>query len=345
MSKVELDLSIVVPVYDEIDNVALLHAELDEVLSSMGKSYEILFVDDGSRDGSLAKLRELAAADPSVVVVEFRRNFGQTAALDAGFQLARGRIVIPMDADLQNDPRDIPRLVSTIEDDGYDVVKGWRKDRKDKAISRKLPSFLANKLISWATGVRLHDYGCTLSAFRQEIISEVHLYGEMHRFIPVYTQQVGGRLIELPVNHRPRIHGTTKYNIMRTFRVILDLITVRFLVGYRNKPSYFFGKMGLAAFLLSFVLLGITAYKRLALDIFVKDQPLFLIAVVIGLAGLQIILIGLLAELMMRSYFESTGKQHYAIRKVHRAEPAPGDDSVASPGSPARSGDAASTEP
>jgi len=317
-----LDISVVVPVFNEEDNVEPLHAELDEVLSALGRRYEILFVDDGSRDQSLARLRALAARDPHVQVLEFRRNFGQTAALDAGFHHARGEIVIPMDADRQNDPHDIPLLLARI-DEGYDVVKGWRRDRKDKTLTRKLPSFLANRLISWATGVRLHDYGCTLAAFKKEIIEQVHLYGEMHRFIPVYTHLVGGRLVEVAVNHRPRVAGTTKYNLTRTFRVIVDLMTVRFLAGYQSKPSYFFGKISLWAFLVMVALLGVTAWKKLALGIFVKDQPLFLIAIFFGLVGFQVLLMGMLAELIMRGYFESQGKRPSVIRAVHRGDAPP----------------------
>jgi len=320
---VPLDLSIVVPVYNEVDNVDELHAELDAVLSGLGRSYEILFVDDGSTDGSVAKLKLLADRDPHVQVVLFRRNFGQTAALDAGFHHAAGQVVVPLDADLQNDPKDIPLLLGKI-DEGYDVAKGWRKHRQDKTLTRKVPSFLANKLISKVTGVRLHDYGCTLSAFRKEIIDQVHLYGEMHRFIPVYTHLAGGTLIEVPVNHRPRTRGATKYGLMRTFRVMVDLMTVRLLVGYSAKPSYFFGKLALWGFLASFVLLAITAWHKFVDHVYVKDQPLFLIAIFVGMAAFQILLIGLLAELIMRSYFESQGKRHYTVRDVYRGRPPQG---------------------
>ena len=319
------DISVVIPVLNEEENLPVLQAELDEVLGGMERPYEIIYVDDGSTDTSLQVLKDMAQARPHVRVIEFRRNFGQTAALDAGFHHAQGDIVVPMDADLQNDPRDIPALVARIEE-GYDVVKGWRKHRKDKAISRRLPSFIANRLISWSTGVRLHDYGCTLAAFRKDIIKQVHLYGEMHRFIPVYTHLVGGKLVEMAVNHRPRIHGTTKYNITRTLRVMLDLLTVRLLVGYTTKPSYFFGKMGLMAFMLSFLLLSVTAWNKFVEGIFVKDQPLFLIAIFFGLVGFQIVLMGLLAELVMRGYFESQNKHAYSIRDVYGQAPAPPDE-------------------
>ena len=311
-----LDLSVVVPVYNEVDNVEPLHAELHEVLSGLGRTYEIVYVDDGSPDGSVPRLKSLADRDPHVRVVLFRRNFGQTAALDAGFHHSRGQVVIPMDADLQNDPRDIPQMLARL-DEGYDVVKGWRRDRKDKTLTRKVPSWLANRLISKVTGVRLHDYGCTLSAFRKEIIEQVHLYGEMHRFIPVYTHLAGGRMVEVPVNHRPRTRGQTKYGLMRTFRVLVDLMTVRLLVGYSSKPSYFFGKLSLWGFLAAFLLAGYTAWHKFVDGVYVKDQPLFLVAIFVAMASFQTLLIGLLAELIMRSYFESQGKRHYVVRQVY----------------------------
>ena len=245
-------ISVVVPVYNEEESLPGLQERLTEELGKLERPYEIIYADDGSRDGSLALLRGYAAADPRVRIISFRRNFGQTAAMDAGFRQASGDVVIPMDADLQNDPADIGMLLEYI-DEGYDVAKGWRKDRKDKALSRVLPSRIANWLISKTTGVHLHDYGCTLTAYRREVIEPIRLYGEMHRFIPAYAVWAGGRMKEVVVSHHPRAHGQTKYNITRTFRVILDLMTVRFLLGYATKPLYLFGKWGLGLLFAAFL--------------------------------------------------------------------------------------------
>jgi glycosyltransferase involved in cell wall biosynthesis len=317
--------SVVVPVFNEADNLSPLHAELSEVLGELGRPYELLFVDDGSTDGSVPALKRLADGDGHVRVILFRRNFGQTAALDAGFKEARGEWVVPLDADLQNDPHDIPAMLARAEE-GFDVVKGWRRDRKDKAVTRKLPSKVANRLIRRVTGVEVHDLGCTLSVFRREVIQQVNLYGEMHRFIPVYVSRVGGRIAELVVNHRPRIHGTTKYNLSRVFRVLLDLLTVRFLVGYTTKPLYFFGKWGAFSIFLSALLMAFTLWTRFSSTptIFIKDQPLFLVGIVFGIIGFQTLLMGLLAEMIMRTSFEAQGKTSYVIKEIY-SRPGDGD--------------------
>ena len=238
-----MELSIVVPIYNEEENIRALHESVAAALNNSGLDYELILVDDGSTDGSFPLLKEIAGLDPRVKVIRFRRNFGQTAAMTAGFDAASGRIVVPMDGDLQNDPNDIPRLLEKIHE-GNDVVSGWRKDRMDAYLNRKLPSVLANFLISRMTGVKLHDYGCTLKAYRREVLDGINLYGEMHRFVPALASQVGARVAEIPVNHRHRLHGKSKYGISRTMRVILDLMTVKFLLSYSTKPIQLFGKLG-----------------------------------------------------------------------------------------------------
>src|SRR2546430_1273892 len=246
------DLSVFLPVFDEEPNLRLLHEKLDKALQKLGRTAEIIYVDDGSKDGSLAILRELAATDPRVRVVSLKRNYGQTAAMAAGIDAARGRVLIPMDADLQNDPADIQRLLDKL-DEGYDVVSGWRKNRKDKMVTRKIPSMIANKLISWIGGVPLHDYGCSLKAYRHESLQDVRLYGEMHRFIPIYASWVGARVSEIPVAHYPRTMGKSKYGLSRTLKVVFDLMTIKFLASYQTKPIYIFGTFGMIAIALSFV--------------------------------------------------------------------------------------------
>ncbi len=309
-----VDVSVVVPVFNEAESLPHLLPKLNDALEAVGRPYEVIFVDDGSRDSSLSLLREFAAKDERVRVIAFRRNFGQTAALDAGFHHARGEILIPMDADLQNDPADIPRLLAKV-DEGYDVVSGWRKKRQDKYFTRILPSRIANRVISRFTGVELHDYGCTLTAYRREIMKDVRLYGEMHRFIPVWAQWAGGRVTEIVVNHNARRYGTTKYGLSRTFRVILDLITVRFLVGYTTKPAYFFGKFSLLAFVLSFLSFCWTLFEKFWAGTYVHRNPVFIIGVFFGLVAVQVIFTGLLAELNVRTHFESRGRPAYFIRE------------------------------
>lgn len=314
-----MDLSIVVPVYNECESVGLLFQAIHQAVMPLNLSWEVVFVDDGSRDSSVKILEDLAQADPEHVrVVEFRRNFGQTAAIAAGIDHSCGEIVILMDADLQNDPADIPMMLEKVNE-GYDVVSGWRKSRQDD-LSRRLPSQIANRLISWATGVRLHDYGCTLKAYRREVITGFRLYGEMHRFIPVYADSVGAKIIELPVNHHARRFGKAKYGLERTLKVILDLVTVKFLNAYANKPIYLFGGAGAVLILISLIILLSLFIRRVFFEIGVLTSPWFQMSTMIFLMGFQSILMGLIAELLVRTYHESQGKRTYTVRKVINAE-------------------------
>lgn len=312
-------ISVVIPVFNEEENLPPLFDGLVHALDRLEVDSEIIFVDDGSTDGSLEIMRELAEKNARVRVVVFRRNFGQTAALDAGFSHATGDVIIPMDADLQNDPADIPRLLSKL-DEGFDVVSGWRRKRHDPWLTRILPSAIANKLISTFTRVKLHDFGCTLTAYRRDIIADVHLFGEMHRFLPVWAHWAGGRVAEIEVAHHPRRHGTSKYSLLRTYRVLVDLITVHFLVSYTSKPAYFFGKFGLAAFLLSITAFGWTAFDVLALGIKVHRNPIFLIGIFFGLIGVQVVFAGLLAELNVRTHFAAEGHPPYFVRELINLE-------------------------
>ena len=278
-----------------------------------GARSEILFVDDGSLDGSLQELRDLAQSDPTVRVLEFARNFGQTAAIAAGFDHAKGRIIIPLDADLQNDPQDIPRIMEKLEE-GYDVVSCWRRDRKDPWLSRVLPSRLANRLISWISGVHLHDYGCTLKGYRRDIVQHIRLYGEMHRFIPIFATWAGARVTEIPVQHHPRSKGVSKYGIFRTIKVLLDLITVKFLGTYSTKPMYLFGGLGLISFVGSGALSALTLYQKYFEAVKAHRNPLLLLSVFLAIVGVQFILIGLVAELIVRTYHESQDKPTYILK-------------------------------
>jgi glycosyltransferase involved in cell wall biosynthesis len=309
-------LSIVVPIYNEVENIPELHEELQGVLDSLGRQYEIIYVDDGSKDGSFGLLKRLADQHPEVVVIQFRRNFGQTAALAAGLEASRGDVVIFMDGDLQNDPAEIPRLLQTMEEGDFDVVSGWRKNRQDAAISRKLPSKMANWLISKVSGVELHDYGCTLKAYRRDVLKNVRLYGEMHRFIPAYAAWAGATVTELPVNHRARKHGKSKYGINRTIKVLLDLLTLKFLSTYSTKPIQLFGGLGAMCLLFGALFTVFVLYSRLFEDVRVHRNPVALIAVFLFLAGLLFITQGLLAELVTRTYFESQGKSTYVVRAI-----------------------------
>ncbi len=312
-----MKLSIVVPVYNEVENIPLLHKALVEAVAPLQQyAWEVILVDDGSKDESLPALEKLANDDREHVrVVALRRNFGQTAAIAAGIDHADGDIIILMDADMQNDPADIPMMVQKIEE-GYDLVSGWRKHRQDAFITRTLPSNIANGLISWVTGVRLHDYGCTLKAYRREVITGYRLYGEMHRFIPVYANQVGAKIIEVPVHHHPRIHGKAKYGLERTFKVILDLFTVKFLSSYANKPIYLFGGTGGVLILASLLVLLYLFIRRVFFHISVFSSPLFQMSTMILILGFQSILMGLIAELLVRTYHESTGKPTYTVMKT-----------------------------
>ena len=310
-----MDISVVVPLYNEEDNVQLLYEEIKGVLDTMAEQAEIVFVDDGSRDTTLAKLEVIQAGDDHVRVVSLRRNFGQTAAMTAGFDHARGGVIITMDGDLQNDPHDIPQLVGKLNE-GYDVVTGWRYDRQDPFLSRKLPSQLANRLISRVTGVGLHDYGCTLKAFRREVIDNINLYGEMHRFSPAIASGMGISFTEVKVNHRARRFGTSKYGISRTIRVVLDLITVKFMLSYATRPLHVFGTVGVVSSLLGVTIGLILTVQRQLFGIGLANRPLLLLAVLLIFMGIQFITIGLLAELVVRTYHESQKKPIYYVRKV-----------------------------
>lgn len=308
------ELSLFLPVLDEEENLRPMHAKIREALASLGKTAEIIYVDDGSTDKSLSILKELAAEDARVRVISLRRNYGQTAAMSAGIDAAKGDILIPMDADLQNDPKDIARLLDKLNE-GYDVVSGWRKNRKDDLILRKIPSQIANKIISWIGGVPLHDYGCSLKAYRRDVIQDVRLYGEMHRFIPIYASWAGARVTEIPVDHHARTMGKSKYGISRTIKVVFDLITIKFMASYQTKPIYVFGSFGLIALVLS-ILAGLWA---VFLKIFEGTSfiltPLPIITVVMLAISVQFFLMGLLAELLVRTYHESQDKAIYAVRE------------------------------
>jgi len=318
-----MELSIVVPVYNEEQNLPLLNEAIHESMKSYSKSWEIVFVDDGSKDSSIEVLGGLVKLDPERIrVIELRRNFGQTAAIAAGIDHAQGSIIVMLDADMQNDPIDIPMMLGKI-DEGYDVVSGWRKDRKDTFINRTLPSKIANGLISWVTGVHLHDYGCTLKAYRREVITGFRLYGEMHRFIPVYANRFGAKIIEVPVHHHPRKFGKTKYGLERTIKVLLDLFTVKFLISYSSKPIYLFGGVGVALMGIAVLVLLYLFIRRIWFLVSVTQSPLFLISAITGLMGFQSVMMGLIAELLVRTYHESQGKPIYNVKKVISDQPIP----------------------
>ncbi len=314
-----MKISVVIPVYNEEENLALLYDELTEVMKTLDRPYEILFVDDGSKDTSLSILQSMQEADPKVVVVQFRRNFGQTAAMSAGFDFSSGDVIITMDGDLQNDPRDIPKFLEKIEE-GFDVVTGWRHERKDKFLSRRLPSIIANKIISWTTGVALHDYGCTLKAFRKEVIKNIRLYGEMHRFIPAIASGMGISFTEIKVNHRARRFGTSKYGISRTIRVVLDLITVKFLLSYATRPIQIFGLLGVISGTAGFLLALVMTIQRQFFDVPLSDRPLLLLAIVLIFIGIQFVSIGLIGELQARTYHESQEKPVYYVKEVFASQ-------------------------
>jgi glycosyltransferase involved in cell wall biosynthesis len=313
-------LSVVIPLFDEADNVDELYRQLSDSLSGLGRSYELLLVDDGSRDGTLERLQALEARDPRVRVLCLRRNFGQTAAFSAGFDHCRGDVVVTSDGDLQNDPRDIPLLVAKLEE-GYDMVCGWRRQRMDP-VSKRMPSWFANRIISWATGVKLHDYGCSLKAMRSEIATSLRLYGEMHRFIPAVASWMGVRLAEVPVNHRPRTRGSSKYGLGRTLRVLLDLFTVKFLLAYGTRPAHLFGLMGLASGGLGVGILGYLTYVRLFQDTPIGGRPLLFFGGLAFLTGIILVNFGLVAELLVRTYHESQGKPTYVVKELRPAEQA-----------------------
>lgn len=308
------ELTIVVPVYNEAPNVTELVQDIDTVLSGLDFKSEILFINDGSTDDTILKLEEACRRFKRLRIINLRKNFGQTSALVAGFDHARGSIIISMDGDGQNDPADIPRLLAKI-DEGFDIVSGWRKRRHDHFLSRKLPSMIANSLISFATGVRLHDYGCSLKAFRREVIQNINLYGELHRFIPAVASWMGTRLAEIEVNHKPRTRGISKYGISRTIRVILDLITVKFLLSFSTKPIQIFGSWGLMALSGGGLLFILVIYQRFFMSV-PANRPMFTVAVMLLISGLQFICLGLLAELQIRVYHESTRKPIYTVKNI-----------------------------
>jgi len=312
-----MDISVVVPVYNEKDNIRELHSAVQQTMSELlHLDWEIILVDDGSDDGGSEIMEELANNDPSRTrLVSLRRNFGQTAAIAAGVDYSMGDIIVLIDADYQNDPADIPLMIEKVED-GYDVVSGWRTNRKDPFLTRILPSRIANSIISLITGVHLHDYGCTLKAYKREVITNFKLYGEMHRFIPAYANAVGAKMIEVPVQHHPRKHGSTKYGLTRTFKVLLDLLTVKFLISYSNKPIYLFGGAGVFLIVISSMILIFLIIRRLWLKISVFDSPLFQMSTMFLILGFQSILMGLIAELLVRTYHESQQKPIYTVRQV-----------------------------
>jgi glycosyltransferase involved in cell wall biosynthesis len=308
-------LSVVLPIYNEAQNIPVLFERLVPILDRMGRPYEVIAVDDGSRDSSLAELRKVAAGHPGVKIVRFHRNYGQTAALMAGVDHSAGEILVCLDADLQNDPSDVPVLLEKLEE-GYDVVSGWRRDRKDAPIRRNLVSRIANSVISRISGVRLHDYGCTLKAYRREVITDVRLYGEMHRFIPIYASWRGGRVTEVPVRHHPRRHGSSNYGLERIVKVLLDLLVVKFLDRYFTKPIYVFGGFGAISFFLS-ALSGVFAvYLKFVEDVSFIQTPLPLLTAMTFLVGVLSILLGLVSEMLVRIYFESQGRAAYSVREL-----------------------------
>ena len=311
-ARMQPELSVVIPLYNEEANVEPLLSELFGVLRGLGRTHEVICVDDGSRDGTFARLAAFAQHEPALRVIRFRLNFGQTAAMSAGIEAARGGVIVPMDGDLQNDPKNIERLLATLEQ-GYDVVSGWRRDRKDKEFGRKLPSRIANRLISTISGVRLHDYGCSLKAYRRDVLRDVKLYGEMHRFIPIYASWQGARVTEMVVNHRARRAGKSKYGLNRTMKVLLDLLVVKFLASYATRPIHVFGGFGLFSWLCAACAAGWAVYYKVrGLKDFVQT-PLPLLAVMFTLVGALSLLMGLLAELVIRTYYESQGKRPYLV--------------------------------
>ena len=307
------EVSVVVPLFNERDNLGDLHRELTDALCATGRPYELVLVDDGSTDGTREALLRLEERDPAVRVVLLRRNFGQTAAFSAGFDRARGDVVVTSDGDLQNDPADIPALLDRV-DEGFDLVCGWRRRRRDP-LSKRIPSWFANRIISWATGVRLHDYGCSLKAMRSEVVKGLRLYGEMHRFIPAVASWMGVRLAEVPVNHRPRTRGKSKYGLGRTLRVVLDLFTVKFLLSYGTRPAHLFGLMGLAFGGTGSAILVYLAYVRLFEDTAIGGRPLLLLGALLFLTGVILVNFGLMGELLVRTYHESQGKPIYVVQE------------------------------
>ena len=312
-----MDISVVIPVYNEAEGIAPLYAMLRGALDGLAQSCEVVFVDDGSKDGSAEALEALVAEDSRLQLVRLRRNYGQTAAMMAGIQQACGDVIIPMDADGQNDPNDIPRLMEKLNE-GFDVVSGWRREREDKALSRRFPSVVANRLISRLMGVKLHDYGCTMKAYRRHVIEDVRLYGEMHRFIPIFAAWEGAKVTELPVTHHARKFGVSKYGLGRILRVLLDLLTLFFIDRALDRPMQFFGKLGIGALLLSMLVFAWALALRIFFHTSLIQTPLPLLAATVGLSGILFLLLGIMAEIITRTYFEARGKAPYKIRSVVR---------------------------
>ena len=311
-----VEISIVIPIYNEEENLPILYERLKSVLEKFEKNYEIIFVNDGSTDRSWEIIKDLAEKDNHIVGVNFRKNFGQTAAMSAGFEVAKGDIIITMDGDLQNDPEDIPKLLQILNEGGYDIVSGWRKDRKDSFLTRTLPSRIANWLISNITGVHLHDYGCSLKAYRSEVAKRLDHYGEMHRFLPALAKSIGAKITEVPVKHHPRMYGKSKYGISRTFKVILDLFLVKFLLDYRTKPLRVFGGIGLLLFFIGSLSLFYLVFIKIFLGEDIGQRPLLIFGTLLVLSGIQLISTGIVAELITRTYYESQEKRPYIIKEI-----------------------------
>jgi glycosyltransferase involved in cell wall biosynthesis len=309
------DISVVVPFFNEKENLPQLYQEVKGALEPTGKSFEIVFVDDGSSDGGGGCVENIASQDSRVKLVQFTRNFGQTAAMSAGFRHAQGRIYVAMDADNQNDPADIPRLLAKLNE-GYDVISGWRKDRKDRLLTRRIPSVVANRLLSYVTGVKLKDYGCSLKVYRAEYIDPIDLYGEMHRFIPAYAHMAGAKVVEMPVGHRPRTRGESKYGLVRVFKVIIDLMTVKFLGSYATKPGYLFGGVGSLLCMAGLASAAEVLIEKFTVGTYAHKNPFLLLAVFLFFLGVQLMLMGLIAELLVRTYHESQDKPIYLVKKT-----------------------------
>ena len=314
------EVSVVIPMRNEAPNVAKLYRELTSTLDAFGRPFEIIAIDDGSDDDTFAELSRLHKTDPRLRVIRFRRNFGQTAGFSAGFAHARGRYIVTADGDLQNDPADIPGMIELAEETGADIVAGWRRRRRDAFLNRRLPSIVANWIISHATGVKLHDYGCSLKVFRAEVVKPLKLYGEMHRFLPAIASEFGVRIVEREVNHRVRTHGRSNYGISRTIRVILDLLTVKFLISYSTRPLQIFGLLGIAMGLVGALICGYVAYMRL-FGYQSADRPILQLGILLVFTGVQLLTMGLLAELLARTYHESQDKPIYVVREILDAEP------------------------
>lgn len=308
-------LSVVIPVYNEKQNISYLYENLNSVLPGIGRKYEVILIDDGSMDGTFKELLSIHEQNDNYKIIRFRKNFGQTPAMSAGFDYANGEVIITLDADLQNDPKDIPALLEKI-DEGYDVVSGWRINRQDKAISRKLPSKIANWLIARLTGIKIHDYGCTLKAYRSDVVKNIELYGEMHRYIPAVASWMGISVAEVPVHHHSRKFGKSKYGISRTIRVILDIITLKYLLSYSQKPIQIFGLIGLITGLIGCIVTIYLIIMRLFFNVPLSSRPLFTLSIFMIFIGLQLITMGILGELIMRTYHEASGKPTYAIREI-----------------------------